>query len=229
MHLDDFNTNLTAKKLNQLLREHFELSLPLSKLSVNKAHKFRRIVSEKLNSLRNSTTFHNSEQDPRYMTLLLTEQLLNQWIIENKFKTFTPKSNSVLVEAQTDQAEVILATRDLVDRLQSMVEDVGKMLNEELPELSDRMRDVFDPDQTGQFVNSAKEILSATLETLTTSREQMDTASRTAAGEEVTEPMTMGDEVPDEMPAELSGEDDEEPTPETEPRETRDSETDEGE
>ena len=120
-----------------------------------------------------------------------------------------------LFEGQMGNAEVVLAARDLVDRIQDMVEDLSKMLNEELPVLSDTIRDVIGNESSEQFIETAKQVLGSTLETLTQSRGEMDTASRILAGDEVSEPNELNS---DEEMANLGDEGEEDLNS---PRETR--------
>lgn len=46
-----------------------------------------------------------------------------------------------LYESQEDQAELLLASKDVVDRVQKAVDDLSKLRNEDLPPLLDAMRD----------------------------------------------------------------------------------------
>ena len=56
---------------------------------------------------------------------------------EHPVKTYARK---MLREGEVENAESILACKDQVDRLQDMVEELGKMTNEELPKLVDKIR-----------------------------------------------------------------------------------------
>src|SRR6056300_441051 len=43
---------------------------------------------------------------------------------------------SVITEGEVENAELVLAAKDMVDRVQGMLEDIGKMINEDLPPLT---------------------------------------------------------------------------------------------
>ena len=365
MHLDEINLNITSKRLNVLLKEHFDSQLNLNQLTIKKAKIMKQLVTERLDKVRNTKQFHSSERDSSYVNMLVLEQLLGKWIVENDFSphkevmqrgmkqslnqlsnvskqglekitgsdfntsyhapalkdiwsikqdktkkynkqeqpstynyygemtdkqiynyfygksiddlvnnkfrfantesatrieamlkainAYGPKKfinfkqenptmlstmrhvydawdkdkkitvaenrrkylKNRLFEGQMGNAEVVLAARDLVDRIQDMVEDLSKMLNEELPVLSDTIRDVIGNESSEQFIETAKQVLGSTLETLTQSRGEMDTASRILAGDEVSEPNELNS---DEEMANLGDEGEEDLNS---PRETR--------
>ena len=92
---------------------------------------------------------------------------------------------------QKSQA-AILAAKDLTDRVQDMVETLGKMVNEELPALSETMRDIIGSDEAQTYSQSATDTLNSLLETVRGSKEAMDTAAQVLAGEKPAEPADAG-------------------------------------
>ena len=97
----------------------------------------------------------------------------------------TPK-----MEDEVGEAEALMAAQDMVDRIQGMLEDVGEMLNEELPPLTDSLRRSAGADAAGSFNSSASETLNSLLEACRSSREAM---ANSVAGLSGGEPTPMGD------------------------------------
>ena len=97
-----------------------------------------------------------------------------------------------VMESAMGEAEVILAAKDLADRVQDMVETLGKMINEELPALTETIRDTMEATQADTYNTSALESLNATLEAVRGSKESRDLAARTLAGEEPAVPVDAG-------------------------------------
>ena len=87
-------------------------------------------------------------------------------------------------EGEMESAELVLASKDMVDRIQGMLEDVGEMMNEELLPLTDSIRDEMGNDKAEAFNNAAKGALEAFMDAVTTARGDMDNASRILIGEE---------------------------------------------
>lgn len=111
----------------------------------------------------------------------------------NKIDVSEALSESVrLNESAMGEAEVILAAKDLADRVQDMVETLGKMINEELPALTETIRDTMEATQADTYNTSALESLNATLEAVRGSKESLDVAARSLAGEETAAPVDAG-------------------------------------
>jgi len=95
-----------------------------------------------------------------------------------------------MMEDEVGEAEALMAAQDMVDRIQGMLEDVGEMLNEELPPLTDSLRRSAGADAAGSFNSSASETLNSLLEACRSSREAM---ANSVAGLSGGEPTPMGD------------------------------------
>jgi len=92
--------------------------------------------------------------------------------------------NSTLLEGELDSARAVMAARDMVDSIQKMVEDLSAMLNEELPALSDAIRDEISAEQAQAFVSTANGSIGPLLDSLKSARESMDNATRALTGEQ---------------------------------------------
>jgi hypothetical protein len=91
-------------------------------------------------------------------------------------------TESVLTEGEMESAELVLAAKDMVDRIQGMLEDVGEMMNEQLPPLVDSIRDEMGNDKATSFENAARSTLETFLDATTSARADMDNASRVLTG-----------------------------------------------
>jgi len=85
-------------------------------------------------------------------------------------------------EGEVESAELVLASKDLVDRIQSMLEDVSDMQAEDLLPLTDQIRDEMGNEKAEAFINAAKGSLDALYDALSTARGDMDNASRILTG-----------------------------------------------
>ncbi len=101
-----------------------------------------------------------------------------------------------LMEQDLDQAELVLAAKDMVDRLQKMAEDLASMQVEDLMPLVDAMRESFGTEQANAFSASADATLAAALETIKATREQMDQSVMVLTGEGAPANDMMGGEMP---------------------------------
>ena len=89
-----------------------------------------------------------------------------------------------LNESELEKSEVLLAARDVVDSLQDMIEELGKILNEQIPALSDSIRDQLGAQASSTYSGTVSQTLSGLLESLKSVRQDVDNATRALAGEE---------------------------------------------
>lgn len=124
-------------------------------------------------------------------------------------------NESVIAEGQLEQSELTLAAKDMVDRVQKMLEDLGEMQNEDLAPLVDAVRDEMGTDVADQFNSAMSASISQALENMRATRESADVASRILMGEQPADMMGAPDEAPMEpttgMDAEMGIDDPEAP------------------
>jgi len=179
----------SARKINKLLESRFGFAINYSNLTVEKAEKLSETISANLDKIRHSVNLHTAERNPRYMELLTVKEGLSAWLDERRQQ---------LVEGEVGNAEVLLAAKDMVDSVQDAIEKVGKMQNEQLPQLLDSIRDQIGSEQAEAFKNAVGTTLDTLMQNLQSAREGVDNGVRVLSGEQVDNPMAMpGDAAPD--------------------------------
>jgi hypothetical protein len=110
-----------------------------------------------------------------------------------------------LAEGEEDKAKVIMATKDMVDRITGWLEDTAAMKAEQLLELQDSIRETLGSDVAQQYGDAVKPALEAIYTALETSRQGLQGALALVSGGEAP---TMGAPAPDAMgaPAGMPGE-----------------------
>jgi hypothetical protein len=111
-------------------------------------------------------------------------------------RSVTLENFRTLMEQDLDQAELVLASKDMVDRLQKMAEDLAGMQVEDLMPLVDAMRESFGTEQANMFSQTADATLAVALETIKTTREGIDQAVLVLTGEGAPTNDMMGGEMP---------------------------------
>jgi len=190
MKLAEMSTKST-RKINKLMESRFGFAINFSNLTVERAERLSETITANLDKIRHSVDLHTAERNPRYMELLTVQEGLNTWLEQNR---------QTLVEGEVGNAEVLLAAKNMVDSIQDAIEKVGKMQNEQLPELLDSIRDQVGSEQAEGFKNAVGTTLDTLMQNLQTAREGVDGGVRILTGEQVDNPMAMpGDQ------ADLSG------------------------
>lgn len=83
---------------------------------------------------------------------------------------------ALLEDENLDQAETLLAAKDLSDRLQKMAEDAAKMAVDDLMPLVDTMKSQFGQEQANGFNEVVKQNLQTVLDTIIKAKDETDNA-----------------------------------------------------
>ena len=88
----------------------------------------------------------------------------------------------MLRESEVQQAQVVLAAQDMVDKMQSMLEDASEMQFKELPALVDSIKNQVGIDQAAQFNTDATAALTGLVQNLQGAKQQLDQALGVVTG-----------------------------------------------
>lgn len=107
---------------------------------------------------------------------------------ESRFRKFT----KLVFESEVQQAQVVLAAQDMVDKMQGMLEDVSELQFKELPALVDSIKNQVGIDQATQFNNDASAALTGLLQNIQGAKQQLDAALGVVTGQPAPAAMGMG-------------------------------------
>ena len=97
-------------------------------------------------------------------------------------------------EGVEEQSELILAAKDMMDKVTGYLEDLASMKTEGMLELADRIRDEMGAEKSDAFLQKIQPAIEQAEATLTTTRQELDNGVRILTGEEVaSEPMGADD------------------------------------
>ncbi len=103
-------------------------------------------------------------------------------------------ANKDVKEGVEEQSELILAAKDMMDKVTGYLEDLASMKTEGMLELADRIRDEMGADKADAFMQKIQPAIEQAEATLTTTRQELDNGVRILTGEEVaSEPMGADD------------------------------------
>jgi hypothetical protein len=119
------------------------------------------------------------------------------------------RAYKMLKESEVQQAQVVLAAQDMVDKMQGMLEDISELQFKELPALVDSIKNQVGMDQATQFNGDASAALSALMQNLQQAKQQMDQALGVVTGTSTpaaADAAAMGTQAGADMGAELGAE-----------------------
>lgn len=81
-----------------------------------------------------------------------------------------------LLETEVSQAEVMMAAKGFAQELQEMVEKIGRLQNEDLPPVTDQMRETYGMESASAFQTEIYSALQGVMDSLYTAKSQVDNA-----------------------------------------------------
>ena len=172
---------LNVKNLNKLdstLKEVFGTSFNFGAGNA-KLTKVKTVTETKIKALRESGVEVNNKQ---YQKLLLILEGIN-----------TAMENNPIMENELDQAEVLLAAKNMADDLQKMAENLASMQVEELMSITNAMKEEVGTAEADAFNTSAEAAIGAALEAVKTANAQVADAVLVAQGQAPESDMGMDD------------------------------------
>jgi hypothetical protein len=115
------------------------------------------------------------------------------------------RAYKMLKESEVQQAQVVLAAQDMVDKMQKMIEDTTSLQFKELPALVDSIKNQVGMDQAQQFNTDATAALAGLVQNLQGSKQQMEQALGVVTGQAVAPGANIGADMGAEVGADLGG------------------------
>jgi len=106
-----------------------------------------------------------------------------------KVKGKKKAEESIVREGEEDKAELVMAAKDMVDRITAWMEDTAEMQTESMLELGDAIRDELGQEQSQTFTDSVKPALEALYQALESTRGTLTQGVTMLTGEEMPAPM----------------------------------------
>ena len=189
MNITEISKPLTAAALNESLAKRFGTRINLEKFTLEQLEDARNKLRTQLSQVETTESF-NVTKTNEYQKSKLFLDVLNTAIIE-RTEEAVEIEESVVVEGAEDEAELVMAAKDMVDRVTGWMEDTAEMQTESMLELADAIRDEMGSEKAEAFTASIKPALEAMYGVMETTRQTLTQGVGMLTGEE--EPMdTMG-------------------------------------
>jgi hypothetical protein len=214
MYLNDLNSaSHNVAKINRILSQTFNHSVNLGEMSTDSLNRMLTATTAKIATIKESNLTY--WENAQYNKLKLIEHSLKTYIKEVAPARTDGKrakmKESIVMEQDLDQAEVLLAAKELVDKLQKMIEDVAAMQVQELMPITDAMKDQLGFEVAEQYNTAADAALGGLLDQLKSAKTSLDNATLQASGQPVNgpSPTDMGTELAtaDDLGDEFGGDD----------------------
>jgi hypothetical protein len=172
MKLQDLAQPQQSKQTARVFESYFGQSANFNQLTHPQARNMLTRVRKLIREHRVHPSFHRSEQNPTYLKLVVMEQGLSA------------RMRETLREAsEVQQAQVVLAAQDMVDKMQKMLEEITSLQFKDLPALVDSIKNEVGQPQSAQFNADATAALSGLVQNLQAGKQQMEAALGVVTGD----------------------------------------------
>jgi len=222
----ELTKNVTTESLLTQFESRFGQTLNLEGMDQAQLEDMANMVRTKIHTITDNQHFGQELKDENYHKNQMMLDILNQAVREaqgintqitpqqqniakkiQQISTLKPQDKDAIIGAMVqketavsegieNQSELILAAKDIMDKVTGYLEDLATMKTESMLELSDRIRDEMGADKAEAFMQKVKPALESAEQTLTSTRTELDQAVRILTGEELasTEPVGTLDE-----------------------------------
>ena len=211
---------ITTESLLAEFESRFNQTMDLSKFTKEELEDHANHIRTKIHNITQNTHFGEELQNNDYQKSQMMLDIVNQAINEyggnmgssiigkatgeikdklSKGQAVSPQDRKAAAQAMKtegveEQSELILAAKDMMDKVTSFLEDLASMKTEGMLELADRIRDEMGAEKSDAFLQKIQPAIEQAEATLTTTRQELDNGVRLLTGEEVaSEPMGADD------------------------------------
>ena len=198
MRISHFNKPITVKSLNESLGKRFGQTVDVDKFSTDQLMDARNKLRTTLHDIETNESFDavgNEDYQKKSMFLKVINKAIEEraHIVEGDIDT-----DQAITEGAEEAATLVMAAKDMVDRVTGWMEDTAEMQTESMLEIGDKIRDEMGSEQSESFIGTVKPALEQLFTTLETTRDALTGGVAVLTGEGA--PETMGDEAPAEDP-----------------------------
>ena len=202
---------VTTESLLSEFESRFSQTMDLSKFTKEELEDTANHIRTKIHNITQNTHFGEELKDNTYqknqMMLDIVNQAINEYggdtggsiigkakaEIKDKLSKGQPVSSddrkaaasAMRTEGVEEQSELILAAKDMMDKVTGYLEDLASMKTEGMLELADRIRDEMGAEKADAFLQKIQPAIEQAEATLTTTRQELDNGVRILTGEEV--------------------------------------------
>jgi len=223
MLLKEFSKKVSTEQLNENLSKQFGTKIDVSKFTTEQLEDARNKIRTKLSQIETNESFDAVHSSDDYQKNKLFLDVLNTAIAEREEDSKDDEDKKMVVtkadkmsntkayqnykkgdkrykaaddlnEGAEEQSALVMASKDMVDRVTGWMEDTAEMQTESMLEIGDKIRDEMGVDKSEEFIGTVKPALESLFTSLESTRDSLTSGVAILTGEGA--PTTMGDEVP---------------------------------
>jgi hypothetical protein len=171
MIIREFTKPVTARALNESLAAKFGKRINIENFTLEQLQDARNKIRTRLSQVETTESF-DSVQSETYQKSKMLLDVLNTAIEERNVVKGVIETKR-LREGEEDKAELVMAAKDMVDRVTGWMEDTAEMQTESMLELADAIRNEYGSEASEQFTGTVKPALDSLFSALESTRSSL--------------------------------------------------------
>ena len=204
MFLNDLSSRTNEfNRINRWLSDEFNVTVDQSSTRTNLIEAKQKLEGRK-NKIASGSKFNEYHGDKDYVKTMLMLEAVNM-LLSNEHGSIISSPEPITIAEQTDEienAQILLAAQDMVDKLAGMAEDLAELQTKALMPLVDEIKYNLGQQQAQSFNDTAKGQLQSALDAITGVKDAMGDQVLALQGGEVPAPDMAAEPAMPEMPAE---------------------------
>ena len=193
MQIREFSAPVTAAKLNESLAKRFGSKINIDEFTTEQLQDARNKLRTQVFNVETTESFDAVQQKGHTKNKLFLDVLNAALHERDDVAIAIDEAIEQVNEGEEDKAELVMAAKDMVDRVTGWMEDTAEMQTESMLELADAIRDEMGSESAEAFTAAVKPALEAMYGVMETTRQALTGGVGMLTGEG--EPMdTMGAE-----------------------------------
>lgn len=191
MKINDIGKQVTAKSINESLAARFGKKIDLERFTNEQLEDARNKLRTQLHAVETMESFDSVHNEAYQKTKLFLDVLnaeLSERVddpnVDTKKKKKKSANESYLQESEEDKAELVMAAKQMVERLTGWMEDVAEMQTEAMLDLSDSIRNELGQESADSFINTVKPGLESLYATMEETRKSLTSGVGLLTGEQ---------------------------------------------
>ena len=210
MQIREFSKPVTAAKLNESLAKRFGSKINIDEFTTEQLQDARNKLRTQVFNVETTESFDAVQQKGHSKNKLFLDVLNAALHERDDVSIAIDEAIEQVNEGEEDKAELVMAAKDMVDRVTGWMEDTAEMQTESMLELADAIRDEMGSESSEAFTATVKPALEAMYGVMETTRAALTQGVGMLTGEGEAPIDTMGDEPMAEPEADIDA--DMEPT-----------------
>lgn len=169
MNIREFAKPITSKALNESLAKTFGQKINLDAFTTEQLEDVRNKLRTKVFAMEQELPFDSLHKDTNYQKNKLFIDTIHAALAEREENTDKVVETKI-TEGEEDKAELVMAAKDMVDRITSWMEDTAEMQADSMLQLADAIRDEIGSEASESFVATVKPSLESLYTALESTR-----------------------------------------------------------